>query len=105
MHQMRSSTFSSSLRIVAFVGTLVLAAGLVELYCRTSKRFDNEQTMYIRAVRVDQSANAVFGDSHVGLASMIDGYSFFGQAGQQPQEFLDLVHFLYDDRKPGKVIV
>lgn len=102
---MRSSTSSFSLRLAVFVGTLVLAACLLELYCRTSKRFDNEQTIYIRTVSADRSANAVFGDSHVGLTPMIEGYGFFGQAGQQPQEFLNLVHFLYDNRQPGKVIV
>jgi hypothetical protein len=105
MSQMRSSTSSFSLRLAIFVGTLLLAACLLELYCRTSKRFDNEQTVYIRTISTDRSANAVFGDSHVGLASMIEGYGFFGQAGQQPQEFLNLVHFLYDNRQPGKVIV
>ena len=105
MNQMRSSTSSFSLRLAIFVGTLLLAACLLELYCRTSKRFDNEQTVYIRTISADRSANAVFGDSHVGLASMIEGYGFFGQAGQQPQEFLNLVHFLYDNRQPGKVIV
>src|SRR5215470_4073828 len=105
MHQMRSSTSSFSLRLAVFVATLLVAACLLELYCRTSKRFDNEQTVYIRTVSADRSANAVFGDSHVGLTSMIDGYGFFGQAGQQPRELLNLVHFLYDNRQPGKVIV
>ena len=102
---MRSSTSSFSLRLAAFVGTILVAACLLEIYCRTSKRFDNEQTIIIRAIAADRSRNAVFGDSHVGFTPMIEGYGFFGLAGQQPQEFLNLVHFLFDDRQPGKVIV
>jgi hypothetical protein len=105
MNQMRSSTSSFSLRLIAFVGTILVAACLLEVYCRTSKRFDNEQTIYIRTIAADRSRNAVFGDSHVGLAPMIEGYGFLGQAGQQPHELLNLVHFLYDYRQPGKVIV
>jgi hypothetical protein len=102
---MPSSTFSFSLRLAAFVGTILVAACLLEIYCRTSKRFDNEQTIIIRTITADRSRNAVFGDSHVGLTSMIESYGFFGLAGQQPQELLNLVHFLFDDRQPGKVIV
>lgn len=105
MSQMRSSTSSFSLRLAAFVGTILVAACLLEVYCRTSKRFDNEQTIIIRTIAADHSRNAVFGDSHVGLTSMIEGYGFFGLAGQQPQEFLNLVHFLFDSRQPGKIIV
>jgi hypothetical protein len=102
---MRSSTSSFSLRLTAFVGTILVAACLLEIYCRTSKRFDNEQTIIIRAIAADHSRNAVFGDSHVGFTPMIESYGFFGLAGQQPQELLNLVHFLFDDRQPGKVIV
>ncbi len=105
MSQTPLSTSSFSLRLAAFLGTMLVAACLLEVYCRASKRFNNEQTIYVRAISADRSPNAVFGDSHVGLTSMIEGYGFFGQAGQQPQEFLNLVHFLYDNRKPGKVIV
>lgn len=102
---MHSSTSSFSLRLAAFIGTILVAACLLEVYCRTSKRFDNEQTIIIRAIAADRSRNAVFGDSHVGFTPMIEGYGFFGLAGQQPQELLNLVHFLFDDRQPGKVIV
>ena len=105
MSQMPSSTSSFSLRLAAFVGTILVAACLLEIYCRTSKRFDNEQTITVRTIATDRSRNAVFGDSHVGLTPMIEGYGFFGVAGQQPQELLNLVHFLFDDRQPGKVIV
>ena len=105
MSQMPSSTSSFNLRLAAFVGTLLVAACLLEIYCRTSTRFDNEQTMYVRTIAADRSRNAVFGDSHVGLAPMIESYAFFGQAGQQPQELLNLVHFLFDNRQPGKIIV
>ena len=102
---MHSSTSSFSLRLAAFVGTILVAACLLEVYCRTSRRFDNEQTIIIRTIAADRSRNAVFGDSHVGFTPMIEGYGFFGLAGQQPQELLNLVHFLFDDRQPGKVIV
>jgi hypothetical protein len=36
---------------------------------------------------------------------MLESYGFFGVAGQQPQELLNLVRFLFDGRQPGKVIV
>src|SRR6266496_195623 len=102
MNQMPSSTSSFSLRLAAFVGTILVAACLLEVYCRTSKRFDGgEQFVYVRTITADRSRNAVFGDSHVGLAPMIEGYSFFGQAGQQPQELLKLVHSFFDNRQPG----
>jgi hypothetical protein len=102
---MRSSTSSFSLRLAAFVGTILVAACLLEIYCRISRRFDNEQTIIIRTIAADRSRNAVFGDSHVGFTPMIEGYGFFGLAGQQPHELLNLVHFLFDDRQPGRIIV
>jgi hypothetical protein len=103
---MPSSTSSFSLRLAAFVGTILVAACLLEVYCRISRRFEGgDQFTYVRTIIADRSANAVLGDSHVGLSPMIDGYTFLGWAGQQPQELLNLVHFLYDNRQPGKVIV
>ena len=106
MSQMPSSTSSFSLRLAAFLGTILVAACLLEIYCRTSRRFDGgDQFIYVRTIAATRSANTVLGDSHVGLSPMIDGYAFLGWAGQQPQELLNLVHFLYDNRQPGKVIV
>src|SRR5262249_37754929 len=62
-------------------------------------------TDFIRALSANRLANGVFGDSHVSRTSMIEGYGFFGEMGQQPNEFFILVQFLYKNRSPGKIIV
>jgi hypothetical protein len=105
MNQMPSSTSSFNLRLAAFLGAILVSGCLLESYCRISTRFNDDHFVYVRTVTAANARNAVFGDSHVGLTPMIEGYAFLGQAAQQPQELLNLVHFLYDNRQPGRVIL
>lgn len=102
---MRSSTSSFSLRLFTFVGVLLLSACLIEVYCRYSPKFNDQRSQYLSLVSQADARNAVFGDSHVGQSSHIPGYAFLGTAGQQPEELLLLVHHLYRDRAPVKVIM
>ncbi|UEM09005.1 hypothetical protein J4G43_030165 [Bradyrhizobium barranii subsp. barranii] len=37
--------------------------------------------------------------------SRIPGFSFYGWAGEQPEELNTLVHYFYDATKPGKIIL
>jgi hypothetical protein len=49
--------------------------------------------------------NAVFGDSHVMATSRIPGFSFYGWAGEQPEELNTLVQYFYGGTKPGKIVL
>jgi len=102
---MRSSTSSFSLRVAAFVAVLLVTAGLLEVYCRTSKRFSDYSYHYIKLLTEIDPRDAILGDSHVGVSQLMPGYAFLGQPGQQPAELLRLVHHLYDRRPPRRVIV
>lgn len=105
MNLMPSFIFSFNFKVTAFLAALLISGVLLEAYCRSSTRFNNDQFVYVRTVTAVDAPNAVFGDSHVGLTSMISGFAFLGQAGQQPKELLNLVHFLYNEKQPGKIIV
>jgi len=88
--------------LLAFLAC-VIAAG--ELYCRFSPRFLEEHQDYIREIMNADAKNAVFGDSHVGYVSRIPGYAFLGFRGQDPEELLMLVKYLYTYNRPGNIIV
>ena len=102
---MRSSIFSFSVRVIAFLAVVVVSLALVEHYCRTSIRFGTLEQYDIRNFTLSDQTNAVFGDSQVGRVSRIPGFSFFGTAAQQPSELLRLVHYLYVFKKPRKIIL
>ncbi|WP_314963888.1 hypothetical protein [Bradyrhizobium cosmicum] len=102
---MRSSTSSFSVRLTAFVVVLVAVAGLSEAYCRYSKKFSDFSFYYIKLLTAVDTRNAILGDSHVGVSQLMPGYAMLGQPGQQPAELLRLVHYLYDQKAPQRVIV
>jgi hypothetical protein len=101
----RSSTFNSSLRLLAFVTTAVLAIGALECYCRKASRFQDTNHIQIRHLATADPTNGVFGDSHVLWVSYIPGFSFFGTAGQLPSELKTIVKYLYESTPPRKVIL
>lgn len=105
MNRAPSSTSNFNVSFAAFILAVLISVCLLEIYCRASKRFDAFEFAYIRTITTVDAHNAVLGDSHVGLTPMIEGYSFLGQAGQQPRELLNLVHYLYGNRPPGMIIV
>lgn len=102
---MRLSTSSFRLRLLVFVGVLVVSAAFLEVYCRVSSRFNDSSFSYLRMIAEVDASNAVLGDSHVGNTSHIPHYAFLGQPGQQPGELLLLVRSLYLHRRPERVIV
>jgi hypothetical protein len=77
----------------------------LEIYCRWSPRFNAYQQTYVKQVVLANARNAVFGDSHVGQTSYLEGFDFLGEAGQKPEELLRLVRFLYTFTQPDHVIL
>lgn len=102
---MRSFISSFRFRFAAFVAILVATAVMSEIYCRSSKRFLDFSFYYIKLIKDVDAGQSVLGDSHVGWTQHIPGYAFLGQPGQQPEELLLLVHYLYDGSAPRKVIL
>jgi hypothetical protein len=88
--------------IVALVALTVIG---LEIYCRSSPRFNAYHQVYVKQVALADPHNAVFGDSHVGQISYLKGFDFFGQAGQKPEELLRLVRFLYTFNRPNYIIL
>lgn len=102
---MRSFTSSFKFRVAAFVAILVATMAMSEIYCRWSRQFSDFSFSYIKLLMEADATQSVLGDSHVGWKQHIPGYAFLGQPGQQPEELLHLVHYLYDRLPPGKVIL
>lgn len=102
---MRLSISNFELRLSIFVSVLIASGIFLEAYCRLSNRFNDFALVYLRTIAEVDASNAVFGDSHVGLTPYIANYAFLGQLGQQPKELLLLVHSLYAQRQPKRVIV
>ncbi|MET4263900.1 hypothetical protein ABIA95_000163 [Bradyrhizobium sp. LA8.1] len=103
---MLSFISSSSLARLAVL-TLTLPACVlgIETYCHLSSRYAATTYYFLKNAAFSNPTNAVFGDSHVMATSRIPGFSFYGWAGEQPEELNTLVNYLYDTTKPGKIIV
>ena len=99
---MHSSIFSSSL---AFFGVVLAFAVAVETYCRASPRFSTLEQSHIARFTTKDASSAVLGDSQVAWTNHIPGYEFFGTAGQQPEELLRIVKYLYAIHSPRFVIL
>jgi hypothetical protein len=56
--------------IVAIVALTVIG---LEIYCRSSPRFNAYHQVYVKQVALADPHNAVFGDSHVGQISYLQG--------------------------------
>jgi hypothetical protein len=102
---MRLSISSFKIRVAAFVIILVATGAISEVYCRWSKQFSDYSFYYIRFLTTVDATQSVLGDSHIGLGQWMPGYAFLGQPGQQPEELLLLVHYLYDRSPPRRVIL
>jgi hypothetical protein len=88
-----------------FVAILVATMAMSEVYCRWSSRFSDFSFYYIKLIKNVDATQSVLGDSHVGWTDHMPGYAFLGQPGQQPEELLLLVHYLYDRLPPRRVIL
>jgi hypothetical protein len=102
---MRLSISSFSIRVAAFVSTFVATMAICEVYCRYSNQFSGFSFYYVKFLTTVDTRQVVLGDSQVGLAQHMPGYTFLGQPGQQPAELLLLVHYLFDHSPPRKVIL
>ncbi|MET4153824.1 hypothetical protein [Bradyrhizobium sp. RT7b] len=103
---MLSSISSSSLaRLAVLVLTLPACVLGIEAYCHLSTRYAATTYYFLKNAAFSDPTNAVFGDSHVMATSRIPGFSFYGWAGEQPEELNTLVRYFYDATKPGKVIL
>ncbi|APG10470.1 hypothetical protein BKD09_19255 [Bradyrhizobium japonicum] len=77
----------------------------IEAYCHLSGRYAATTYYFLKNAAFTDPTNAVFGDSHVMATSRIPGFSFYGWAGEQPEELNTLVRYFYDGTKPGKIII
>ncbi|MCD9111507.1 hypothetical protein [Bradyrhizobium japonicum] len=103
---MLSFISSSSLaRLAVLILTLPICVLGIEAYCHLSSRYQATTFYFLKNAAFTDPTNAVFGDSHVMATSRIPGFSFYGWAGEQPEELNTLVHYLYDTTKPGKIIL
>ncbi|MEY9157343.1 hypothetical protein [Bradyrhizobium japonicum] len=103
---MLSFISSSSLaRLAVLILTLPICVLGIEVYCHFSVRYGATTYYFLKNAAFSDPTNAVFGDSHVMATSRIPGFSFYGWAGEQPEELNTLVHYLYDATKPGKIIL
>ena len=93
------------MRLALLLCTMLAVVSFAEWYSRTSRQYEPIAYHFLRHSASSDPTNAVFGDSHVLTAQRIPGYSFFGWAGEQPEEFLALVQYLYADTKPKRIIL
>lgn len=103
---MPSFISSSSLaRLAVLILTLPACVLGIEAYCHLSSRYAATTYYFLKNAAFSDPTNAVFGNSHVMATSRIPGFSFYGWAGEQPEELNTLVHYFYDATKPGKIIL
>jgi len=102
---MRLFISSSSARFLMLIAIIVAIATGLEAYCRKSPQYAPITYFFLRHALESDPTNAVFGDSHVLTTSRIPDFSFYGWAGEQPEEFETLVQYLYAHHTPKKIIV
>lgn len=94
------------MRLATLLFVIAMFAVAVETYCRTSSNYGPIAYFFLRHAAHTDPTNAVFGDSHVLTKSRIPGFSFYGWAGEQPEEFNTLVNYFYGwSTKPRKIIL
>lgn len=98
-------TSSFSIKVAAFVGLLIAAFVGAELYAREALYVRSSEMFNLRRFTSNDPGNGVFGDSQIGSEPYIDGYSFYGTAGQQPSETLRLLKYIYVSDRPNKIIL
>jgi len=103
---MLSSISSSSLaRLAVLILTLPACVLGIEAYCHLSGRYAATTYYFLKNAAFSDPTNAVFGDSHVMATSRIPEFSFYGWAGEQPEELNTLTRYFYNATKPGKIIL
>lgn len=102
---MRSSTFSFRAKVALFAGIAAAAFIAAELFCRAPNLMVSTPQQTIRLLAVADMTNAAFGDSQIGNAAQIPGYTFVGPGGMQASELLRAARYAYARRKLGKIIV
>lgn len=88
-----------------FAGIAAAAFMTAELFCRSPNFTLSTPQQTIRLLAIADTTNAAFGDSQIGNASQIPGFTFVGPGGMQTSELLRAARYTYARRKPGKIIV
>lgn len=102
---MRSSTSSFRAKVALFTGIAAAAFVAAELFCRAPNFMTSTPQQTIRLLVTADTTNAAFGDSQIGNASQIPGFTFIGPGGMQASELLRATRYAYARKRPGKVIV
>lgn len=105
---MPSYTFSFRVRAFVFGALVIVSAAAIELYCRSSPRFNNEGSPYAELMNLISSPptdRVALGDSHIARVSHLPGFKFLGMDGQKPEELLLLVERLTSSGKLKAVIL
>lgn len=102
---MRSYIFSSKSAAPVFIFCFLLGIAGLELYARQIIRYEDPAATTVALILSAPDSNAVFGDSQIGLQSFLPGYSFYGTAGQQPEEFERVARYVVARKHVRRAIV